>query len=72
MNSEKMGDKHLRVDVDNVERKNDFETTLFVGNMPWVCSDEDVRGFFEECGKITNVRVVRDPNTLIGKGFCYI
>lgn len=40
--------------------------------MPWVISEEDVRKHFEDVGKILNVRIIRDPKTLIGKGFGYV
>ena len=35
-------------------------------------SEEEVRAFFVDCGKIENVRLVRDPRTFIGKGIGYI
>ena len=31
-----------------------------------------MRAHFEDCGKILNVRVVRDKDTFIGKGIAYI
>ena len=31
-----------------------------------------MRAHFEECGKILNVRVIRDKDTFIGKGIAYI
>jgi nucleolar protein 12 len=69
----KLGERHLSVDTDNQEgRKHDFETTLFVGNLPWVVDEEEIRDFFQEAGEVLNVRVIRDPNTQIGKGFCYV
>lgn len=40
--------------------------------MPWVISDEDLRAHFKDCGKILNVRVIRDKENFIGKGIGYI
>lgn len=34
--------------------------------------DDDLWGIFEDCGTIENVRVIRDEQTGIGKGFGYI
>jgi nucleolar protein 12 len=54
------------------EKDNDYECSIFIGNLPWVCQEEDLRAHFEDCGKILNVRIIRDKETLIGKGFAYI
>lgn len=35
-------------------------------------SEEEVREHFAGCGTITNVRLVRDPRTFIGKGIGYV
>merc|ERR1712008_117979 len=34
--------------------------------------EDEVREHFSQCGKITDVRIVRDSQTGIGKGFCYV
>lgn len=34
--------------------------------------EEDVRSHFESCGKIRNVRVIRDSKSGVGKGICYV
>ena len=65
-----VGDKHLRVDLEG--EKNDFETSIFIGNLPWVVNEEELRAFFEDAGNILNVRVIRDKETFIGKGIAYI
>ena len=74
MNQQVIGDKHIRVDVDakGADEKNDFESTIFIGNLPWVLQEEDLRAHFEDCGKILNVRIIRDKDTFIGKGIAYI
>lgn len=45
---------------------------MFIGNLPWVLSEEELRAHFAEAGKILNVRVIRDKDTFIGKGIAYI
>lgn len=52
--------------------KEDYDSTIFIGNLPWVINDEDLRTHFEDCGRILNVRVVRDKVNFIGKGIAYI
>lgn len=74
LNQVVVGDKHIRVDLDGKEDadKNDFETSVFIGNLPWVVNEEELRSHFEDAGKILNVRVIRDKETFIGKGIAYI
>ena len=74
MNQAMLGDKHLRVDIDSKAegQENDYESTIFIGNLPWVLNEEDLRKHFEECGDILNVRIIRDKDTFIGKGIAYI
>ncbi len=82
--SEFMG-KHLRVDSlvraptdgpngegKRQQSRDDFTTTVFVGNLPYIVSEEEVRGAFAKFGQILNVRLVRDPKTFIGKGIGYV
>jgi nucleolar protein 12 len=66
-----VGDKHIRVDLDG-KQENDFDTSIFIGNLPWVINEEDLRTHFAEAGKILNVRIIRDKDTFIGKGIAYI
>jgi nucleolar protein 12 len=56
---------------------NDFETTVFIGNLPFITNEEDLRRHFSDLetngdSGISNVRVIRDPKTFIGKGIAYI
>lgn len=53
LNQKKFGTKHIRVDIDfkdeNMTKANDFETTVFIGNLPFIVSEEDVRDHFLTC-----------------------
>ena len=53
---------HLRVDSDE-KKEDDFESTIFVGNLPFIVNEEDIRKHFERLGTIKNIRVVRDSKT---------
>jgi len=64
--------RHLRVDVEGEKEGHDFDSTIFIGNLPWVLDEEDLRHHFEECGKILNIRLIRDKVNFIGKGIGYI
>lgn len=61
----------------------DPKRSLFVGGLDYGAKEEDVRVFFEELVKaergekaegryITGVRIVRDKETQLGKGFGYV
>ena len=45
---------------------------MFIGNTPFIVSEEELREFFVGCGEIENVRLVRDPKTFLGKGIGYV
>lgn len=46
--------------------------TVFVGNLSWNATEDDVRAAFSECGTITNVRVPTDRETGQPKGFAFV
>ena len=50
----------------------DFTRTIFIGNLPFILSEEELRSYFEDCGKIENIRLIRDSKTYLGKGIGYI
>lgn len=73
LNQTVVGDKHIRVDLDGKENStNDFDTSIFIGNLPYIVNEEELRAIFADIGKILNVRVIRDKETFIGKGIAYI
>lgn len=45
---------------------------IFVGNLPFGVDDEALWLHFGECGKISDVRVIRDRTNGMGKGFGYV
>lgn len=46
--------------------------TLFVKNLPYDTTEEEVGNFFQPCGKIDNVRFVYNYQNNHFKGFAYI
>jgi len=52
-------ENHLRVDSGE-RRKHETKNTIFVGNLHYDTTDDELRAFFTECGPITKVRVIRD------------
>ena len=61
----------------------DPKKSVFVGGLDYAAREEDVRVFFEELVKkergnigernwVTGVRIVRDKETQLGKGFGYV
>lgn len=77
-------EKHLRVDRAEKRGKGegakgkgkvegpDHRRSIFVGNLAFDVEEEAVWKHFEGCGKIVNVRVIRDKQTNLGKGFGYV
>lgn len=43
-----------------------------MGNLSYDISDDAVREHFSVCGGVVAVRIVRDRNTGLGKGFGYV
>jgi RNA recognition motif-containing protein len=40
-------------------------TTVFVGNLPWSATEEELREFFAECGEILGVRIGEPLESLL-------
>ncbi|XP_006122114.3 RNA-binding protein 34 [Pelodiscus sinensis] len=63
---------HIRVDLASKATSHDNKRSVFVGNLSYEIEDDTVREYFSDCGNVVAVRIVRDKNTGIGKGFGYI
>ena len=46
--------------------------TLFVGNLPWVATEEDLAAFFGALGALKGARVVTEPETGRSRGYGFI
>lgn len=74
-NGKLLGDKHIRVDtvIPNEQRQQQAsQKSVFVGNLSYDVEDEELYKYFQGCGEIDYVRVIRDPETNFGKGFAYV
>ncbi|XP_072169120.1 RNA-binding protein 34-like [Diadema setosum] len=63
---------HLRVDIAGNSKKHDLRRSVFVGNIPFKVEEEELHDHFHSCGAIEGVRLIRDKETGVGKGFGYI
>ncbi|HEY8430345.1 MAG TPA: hypothetical protein VIL20_18320 [Sandaracinaceae bacterium] len=45
---------------------------LFVGNLPYACSEADLRGLFEPRFAVRDVRIVTDRDTGRSRGFAFV
>lgn len=67
-----LGDKHLRVDSASGTPSYPPKKTVFIGNLPYDAKEEDLRTFFEECGSVEAVRIVRSKNAQKGTGIAFV
>ncbi|SCU81999.1 LAFA_0C08482g1_1 [Lachancea sp. 'fantastica'] len=63
---------HLRVDSVAHPTQHDNKRSVFVGNLDFEETEENLWKHFEGAGDIEYVRVIRDPKTNVGKGFAYV
>ena len=45
---------------------------LFVGNLSWDTSEDDLRQHFAKCGRVKSVKIITDKNTGKSKGFGFV
>lgn len=72
LNGKEVDGFHIRVDISNNAKKHNKDSTVFVGNLTYDITEDDLWDHFQDCGEIENVRVIRDSKTGMGKGFGYI
>ena len=71
MNGTVVDDHTLRVFL-CLDENMDYETTIFVGNLPLDVREEELRAHFATVGEIVNVRVIKDRQTFKGIGIGYV
>ncbi len=49
-----------------------MENKLFVGNISWDASDEDLKNLFAEYGEVTSARIVSDKFSGRSRGFGFV
>lgn len=45
---------------------------LFVGNLPWTVSHQQLKGYFKEFGRVINANVVFDKKTGLSRGYGFV
>lgn len=65
-------EQHIAVSLCSEGSKKERSKAIFVGNLPFGVEDEPLWTHFAECGKIQDVRIVRDNTNGLGKGFGYV
>ncbi|XP_067840215.1 RNA-binding protein 34 [Heptranchias perlo] len=63
---------HIRVDLASKSNTHDHRRSIFLGNLSYEIREDEVRDHFRECGAIESVRIVRDRESGMGKGFGYV
>ena len=46
--------------------------SVFVGNLPWSATEEDLKWLFEDCGEIASARIATDKETGKPRGFGHV
>ncbi|UXI17553.1 hypothetical protein NH340_JMT03496 [Sarcoptes scabiei] len=72
LNGQKFENNIIQVDTIENDRTYDHSKSLFLGNLSFKANEEELREFFNDCGPIQSIRIVRDSQTGIGKGFGYV
>ena len=49
-----------------------MEVKLFVGNLPYLTTDDDLRTLFAQAGTVAAVAVIKDRDTGTSKGFGFV
>jgi RNA recognition motif-containing protein len=45
---------------------------LYVGNLPWTTTEEDLNQMFGECGTVESVALITDRETGRSRGFAFV
>jgi RNA recognition motif-containing protein len=48
------------------------DTNVYVGNLPWITSKDDLAAHFAQYGEIRDVRIITDRETGRSKGFGFV
>jgi RNA recognition motif-containing protein len=50
----------------------EMENKLYVGNLPYSATEEDIKNFFSKAGTVTSVALITDRATGRAKGFGFV
>ena len=46
--------------------------TLYVGNLPWTATPEDLTAYFSEYGQVVSSRIIKEKETNRSRGFGFV
>ena len=49
-----------------------MEVKLYVGNLPFTTTEEEIRALFEQAGQVVGVDLIKDRDTGSSKGFAFV
>ena len=49
-----------------------MEVKLYVGNLPYLTTDDELRTLFAQAGTVSSVAVIKDRDTGTSKGFGFV
>jgi len=49
-----------------------MKNKLFVGNLSWKVSEDELRSVFEKCGAVVSVKIITDQMTGKSRGFAFV
>ena len=49
-----------------------MDAKLYVGNLPYLTTDDELRTLFAQAGSVTSVAVIKDRDTGTSKGFGFV
>lgn len=49
-----------------------MEVKLYVGNLPYSATEDELRTLFSDAGSVTSVAVIKDRETGSSKGFAFV
>lgn len=47
-------------------------SNLYVGNLSYDATEDDVKGFFNQIGPVSKVTIIKDRETGKPRGFCFV
>jgi RNA recognition motif-containing protein len=49
-----------------------MDNKLYIGNLPYAATEEDIKNFFSQAGNVTSVALITDRATGRAKGFGFV
>jgi len=46
--------------------------TVYIGNLPWGTTEDDIAGLFGDFGPLLDVRIIQDPRTGRSRGYGFV